>query len=175
MQTARLTSLARAHLKFILTALASSIAIARPAAAQTPAFVNFESPQVHPIDITPDRASDPSLTPAALLALAAQGSELTYTLVPIGTRTRLGIDRDLDGFRDRDELDAGSDPSDPTSVPGGCEADISPEGGDGFVNGQDLAFLLSTWGAPGIGDLDGNGITDGGDLAVLLGSWGSCQ
>ena len=124
---------------------------------------------------TPDRAAEPSLTPAALFALAAEGSELTYTLVPIGTRTRLGIDRDLDGFRDRDELDAGSDPADPASVPGGCEADIAPVGGDGSVNGQDLAVLLSSWGAPGVGDIDGNGITDGGDLAALLGSWGLCN
>ena len=64
---------------------------------------------------------------------------------------------------------------DPASVPGGCEADIAPVGGDGSVNGQDLAVLLSSWGTPGVGDIDGNGITDGGDLAALLGSWGLCN
>jgi len=30
---------------------------------------------------------------------------------------RIGLDRDDDGFRDRDELDAGSDPADRTSTP----------------------------------------------------------
>lgn len=44
--------------------------------------------------------------PAALRALAAPGSEQVYTLVPIGSGERIGIDRDADGFYDRDELDA---------------------------------------------------------------------
>ena len=46
------------------------------------------------------------------------GQELTYTCVPPGSGTRIGVDRDEDGFFDRDELDAGSDPADPASVPG---------------------------------------------------------
>ena len=45
---------------------------------------------------------------AALRALAATaGQELTYTCVPPGSGQRVGIDRDEDGFLDRDELDAG--------------------------------------------------------------------
>jgi hypothetical protein len=32
---------------------------------------------------------------------------------------RVGVDRDEDGFFDRDELDAGSDPADPSSTPSG--------------------------------------------------------
>ncbi|MBK8180540.1 MAG: beta-propeller fold lactonase family protein [Planctomycetes bacterium] len=59
-------------------------------------------------------------TDAALRALAAVGSEITFTVVQRGTETRLGIDRDLDGAFDRDELDAGTDPADPSSHPGGC-------------------------------------------------------
>jgi hypothetical protein len=59
-------------------------------------------------------------------------------------------------------------------VPGACVADISPAGGDGVVNGQDLALVLSTWGASGVGDIDGNGITDAADLSALLGNWGAC-
>jgi YVTN family beta-propeller protein len=51
----------------------------------------------------------------ALLSAASSGSELTWTLVPRGTQTRIGIDRDLDGCLDRDELDGGSDPADPAS------------------------------------------------------------
>ncbi len=66
-----------------------------------------------------DRAAQ-TLTAAQLQAAAQPGSELTYTLVPLGSQVRIGIDRDLDGYYDRDELDAGSDPADPDSTPGGC-------------------------------------------------------
>jgi hypothetical protein len=66
-----------------------------------------------------DRAADPLLTDAQVRALATAGQELTYTCVPPGSGTRIGVDRDEDGFFDRDELDAGSDPADPSSVPAG--------------------------------------------------------
>jgi hypothetical protein len=69
---------------------------------------------------TSDRASDPALTDAQLRAHATTaGQERTYLCVPPGSGFRIGIDRDDDGFRDRDELDAGTDPADPLSVPGG--------------------------------------------------------
>jgi hypothetical protein len=45
------------------------------------------------------------------------GQELTFTCVPPGSGVRMALDRDEDGHFDRDELDAGSNPSDPTSVP----------------------------------------------------------
>ncbi len=64
-----------------------------------------------------DRAAETTTT-AALEAAAAPGSEFTFTVVAKGSQTRLGIDRDLDGFLDRDELDAGSDPADPAVLPG---------------------------------------------------------
>lgn len=55
---------------------------------------------------------------AALRAFAnTAGQELTYTCVPPGSGTRIGVDRDEDGFFDRDELDAGADPSDPGDTP----------------------------------------------------------
>jgi YVTN family beta-propeller protein len=67
-----------------------------------------------------DRASEALLTDAQVRAFAATpGQELTYTCVPPGSGTRVGVDRDEDGFFDRDELDAGSDPADPASTPGG--------------------------------------------------------
>ncbi|MCI0636515.1 MAG: hypothetical protein L0206_21740, partial [Actinobacteria bacterium] len=67
-----------------------------------------------------DRASEPLLTDAQVRAFATTpGQELTYTCAPPGSGTRMGIDRDEDGFFDRDEIDAGSDPADPGSVPGG--------------------------------------------------------
>ena len=121
-----------------------------------------------------DRALDATLSSAALLALAASNSELTYTLVPAGSQTRLGIDRDLDGFFDRDELDRGSDPADASSVPGACVADISPAVPDQVVNGGDLAALLGGWGSSGSTDLDNSGTTDAADLAQLLAAWGNC-
>jgi DNA-binding beta-propeller fold protein YncE len=58
------------------------------------------------------------LSAAALFAAASPGSELTFTVVPAGAAQRIGVDRDSDGFFDRDELDAGSDPADPASTPG---------------------------------------------------------
>ncbi len=66
-----------------------------------------------------DRFSE-TFTAVELRALATPGSELTYTVVPLGTETRIGIDRDLDGFLDRDEIDGCSNPADPTSVPPLC-------------------------------------------------------
>jgi hypothetical protein len=56
-------------------------------------------------------------TPAQLQVLAAPGREQTYTLVPAGSGERIGIDRDADGYFDQDELDAGSDPANPHSIP----------------------------------------------------------
>jgi hypothetical protein len=63
----------------------------------------------------PDRASEPvTSTPIAMGA----GHEVTFTGVLLGTEFRLGIDRDEDGWFDRDELDHGTDPGDPFSNPG---------------------------------------------------------
>jgi hypothetical protein len=63
-----------------------------------------------------DRLSETE-TPAQLLALAAPGSEQTYTFVPAGSGERIGIDRDADGYYDQDEVDAGANPADPVSLP----------------------------------------------------------
>jgi DNA-binding beta-propeller fold protein YncE len=64
-----------------------------------------------------DRTTDPLLTDAQLRALATGSDHLTYTCVPPGSGVRIALDRDEDGALDRDELDAGSDPADPSSVP----------------------------------------------------------
>jgi YVTN family beta-propeller protein len=63
-----------------------------------------------------DRAAE-VVTAEALQAAAATASELTYTIVPKGTEQRIGLDEDEDGFFDRDERDAGTDPADPISRP----------------------------------------------------------
>jgi hypothetical protein len=63
---------------------------------------------------------DETLTDAQVRALAnTAGQEVTYTCVPPGQGERMGIDRDEDGFLDTEETDAGSDPADPQSIPGG--------------------------------------------------------
>ena len=65
-----------------------------------------------------DRQGRPALLDRDLRGLAlASGAELTYTCVPPGSGTRIGIDRDLDGALDGDERAAGSDPADPSSTP----------------------------------------------------------
>ncbi len=110
-----------------------------------------------------------------LFESAVPGSELTFTVVPAGSGIRIGIDRDEDGFFDGDEVDAGSDPADPASIPGdGCAgADIDDSG---QVDAADLAVLLGAWGPnPGhTADLNGDGSVDAADLAQLLGQWGPC-
>jgi len=116
-----------------------------------------------------------TLAPAALLAGAAAGSEVTYTLVPEAAARRMGIDRDGDNALDGDEIAAGTDPADPSSFPGACPWDIAPFGArDGMVNGADLGLVLSAWGLPGITDMNGDGVTNGADLGELLAHWGAC-
>jgi hypothetical protein len=67
-----------------------------------------------------DRAADPPIGDGALRAAAtAAGQELTYTCAPPGSGGRIALDRDGDSFGDGDERDAGSDPSNPASVPSG--------------------------------------------------------
>jgi hypothetical protein len=65
----------------------------------------------------PDRAAEATTTTASLVAAAHEGHEVTFTGVLLGTELRLGIDRDEDGWLDRDEIDLGFDPGDPSSHP----------------------------------------------------------
>jgi YVTN family beta-propeller protein len=65
-----------------------------------------------------DVSGSPSLTDAQLRqAATTAGRELTYTAVPKGSGRRIGIDADLDGFLDGDEIAAGSNPRNPSSTP----------------------------------------------------------
>jgi len=67
-----------------------------------------------------DRLSEPAIGLNALMRIVTvAGHELTFTCVPPGSGKRMGLDRDEDGYYDRDELDAGSDPADPGSTPPG--------------------------------------------------------
>jgi hypothetical protein len=63
-----------------------------------------------------DRLAE-ALTPVSLRSIASVGNEMTYTAVSRNSGRRIGIDRDEDGFFDRDELDFGSDPANTRSLP----------------------------------------------------------
>jgi hypothetical protein len=53
-----------------------------------------------------------------------------------------------------------------------CRSDLN---GDGFVNGVDLAIVLSNWDAVGSSaDLTGDGTVNGADLGIILAAWGTC-
>ncbi len=55
-------------------------------------------------DFESDKLSEPNLTGPQLRALPQQtGQELTFTAVPPGSGTRIGIDRDEDGLLNRDD------------------------------------------------------------------------
>ena len=82
-----------------------------------------------------------------LTASASAGSEITFTAVPAGTQERIGIDRDLDGFYDRDELDACADPADPASTPVNsvcCPADTNH---DGILSPADFTAWIAAFNA----------------------------
>jgi hypothetical protein len=66
-----------------------------------------------------DRIAEPLVsTNFILTAAATPGQESTFTCVPPGAGARMGVDRDQDGFFDQDEIDAGTNPADPTSFLG---------------------------------------------------------
>jgi hypothetical protein len=69
--------------------------------------------------------------------------------VPPGTGHRIGVDRDRDGYLDRDELDNGSDPGDPASTPnladvgaGGAGRAAFSIGPNPFRDATEIRFAL---------------------------------
>ncbi|MGK4008652.1 hypothetical protein WMF31_38950 [Sorangium sp. So ce1036] len=66
-----------------------------------------------------NRAGSAAIGAATLRLIAAAGTPLTYTCAPPGAGVRMALDRDGDGALDGDEEDAGTDPADPASQPGG--------------------------------------------------------
>ncbi len=83
----------------------------------------------------------------ALIGLAGVGSELTFTVVPRGLGNRLGIDRDLDGILDRDEIDAGTNPADRQLLP----RVVAPTAGVAF--GTDLSLAAQIPPLPAAGSI----------------------
>jgi YVTN family beta-propeller protein len=78
-----------------------------------------------------DRAAE-SMTEGQLADLIRAGAVLTVTAAPPGSGARMAIDRDEDGHLDGDEVELGSDPADPSSVPGPAtpflRGDCAPSG-----------------------------------------------
>ncbi|MBC7772731.1 MAG: hypothetical protein H7210_09580 [Pyrinomonadaceae bacterium] len=101
------------------------------------------------------------ITSAALLASAAPGGELTYTVVPIGTQNRIGIDRDNDMALDGDELIVCSDPANPTQFPG--SANCLDQNGDLAVNSQDFFDFITDFFASNA-DFNSDGFTNSQDF-----------
>ncbi|MFT5424341.1 MAG: YVTN family beta-propeller protein [Phycisphaerales bacterium] len=115
-----------------------------------------------------DRASE-TATHAQLLAAAAVGAELTWTTVDTRTAQRLGVDTDLDGFLDRDELDGCSDERDATSTPLNsvcCPADLN---NDGILDNGDIGAFVALFLAGDLSaDLNGDSILDNGDISAFV-------
>ncbi|HEV2694424.1 MAG TPA: hypothetical protein VG347_16140 [Verrucomicrobiae bacterium] len=82
-------------------------------------------------------------TPGALRLLATPGAEQTYTVVPRGAGWRMGIDRDADGYPDRDELDFGSDPANSLSLATNTAPRLSPVNNVFALKGHPLALNFS--------------------------------
>lgn len=98
-----------------------------------------------------DRADEPVFATATLIALAAPGNEVTFTVEPAGSGQRTGIDRDEDGLRNYDEVrDLDPDVA-------GIQNPFDPAGGDSTGNnGQD-----GPDGTPdGFNDYDGDGFSN---------------
>ncbi|MCH9649315.1 MAG: hypothetical protein K0U98_13830 [Deltaproteobacteria bacterium] len=86
-----------------------------------------------------DRAAE-MVTLESLRLATTTGSEFTLTAVPQGTQERIGVDRDEDGFFDRDEIEGCSDPADSREVPADPPCRIFL---DGFESGDVSAWTLS--------------------------------
>lgn len=63
-----------------------------------------------------DRVGE-EITDETLKQLVRSGAVLTVMAVPPGSGYRMGIDRDEDGWLDRDEMDLGTDPADSSDFP----------------------------------------------------------
>jgi len=116
-----------------------------------------------------DRIGDPPLDQTQMDAIAeVDGQYLTYTCAPPGSGTRMGIDRDLDGALDRDELDSGTDPANTGSIVTAC-SDGQDNDGDGLTDAADPACAAGATDienpqcSDGV-DNDGDGNADGADV-----------
>lgn len=118
-----------------------------------------------------DRVGE-TYTTATLTALAAPGSELTFTVVPAGSQNRIGIDRDQDGYLDRNEIEVCADPANASSRPGTMRSvDIN---GDLSVSVQDIFDFLTGY-FSGAADFNSDGATTVQDIFDFLTAYFSCS
>jgi len=90
-----------------------------------------------------------------LEAFAAPGGEITLTVVPKGSETRIGIDHNLNGCYDGDE-----------AVTCACPADVDHSGA---VDGADAAMFIDAFVAgQGAADVDSNGFVNGEDFDLFV-------
>ncbi len=118
-----------------------------------------------------DRAVE-TVSVESLRLSGAPGSEVTFTVVPRGTELRIGIDRDEDGFLDRDELDTCGDPADPFSIPF-PRGDVNLDGQVGTPDVPGLVLILltpdgATLQQRCLADLNLDGIPDGSDIQPFV-------
>ncbi len=115
--------------------------------------------------------STETTSPTTLRTGASAGNEITFTLVPTGTQLRQGIDRDSDGYFDRDEIDNCGDPANASIVPV-MRGDLNA---DGNRNAADIppmvaALLSPTSATPQqlcAADMNHDGALDGRDIATF--------
>ncbi len=89
----------------------------------------------------PDRERDNGVGLQDLLDIAQRPeSPVSFVCVPPGSGIRSGIDRDLDGYLNGDEIDEGSDPGNASSVPGGTAIPADPTG-TAPIEPRDRAYL----------------------------------
>ncbi len=142
---------------------------------------------------TPDTTAEVTLSDGQLRALASQpNQELTYTCVPVGSGMRVGLDRDQDGFLNRNDFcpaiaDSGID-SDGDNRGDACDnctlvanSDQRDTDGDGYGNicdadlNQDLQTDLSDFSVFRIAfstadpdaDFNGSGSVDLSDFSLF--------
>ncbi len=111
-----------------------------------------------------DRQAE-TLSATALLASATTGGELTYTVVPLGTQNRIGIDRDNDMWFDGDEITVCSDPANPNQFPG--SASSLDQNGDLVINSQDFFEFITDFFAASA-DFNADGVTNSQDFFDFL-------
>ena len=109
------------------------------------------------------------------LAVLDAGAIVTATAVPAGSGARIGLDRDEDGAFDGDELEAGSDPADASSLPGPRRFLRGDCNGDGTLDITDpvaalFLFFSDTTPPPCVAacDGDGNGSRELTDAILVL-------
>lgn len=116
-----------------------------------------------------DRAIDTPLHADLVAAANQDGAVITFTAVPLGSETRIGIDRDRDGFLDTDELDACADPANAMSTPNNSVCCVADTNGDGSLSPADFnAWILAFNTQSPACDQNGDGLCTAADFNAWI-------